>query len=89
MESHFRKNIRPLGRDGFALHHIQMKTVMQRDDLAPHARFYNSGLAFDLNGFILPNDEVADLKVEGFFSPGVHAQLSQVLPAVASQLLKA
>jgi len=30
------------------------------------------GLAFDLDGFILPDDEVAHLEVEGFLSPGVH-----------------
>ena len=41
---------------------------MQRDDLALHARGDNSGLAFQLDGFILPDDGVADLEVE---SPGV------------------
>jgi len=62
---------------------------MQRDNLALHARCDHSGLPFDLAGFILPDDEVAYLEVEGFFSPGVHACLSQVSLAVASQLLKA
>ncbi len=37
-----------------------MKAVVQRDDLALHARCDHSGLAFDLDGFILPDDEVAD-----------------------------
>ncbi len=36
-----------------------------------------------LNGFILPDDEVADLEVD---TPGVHAQLSQVSLAVAFNL---
>jgi hypothetical protein len=44
-------------------------------------------LAFDLDGFILPDDGVADFEVEGFFSPGVHAKLSQVLPTVAFSTL--
>ncbi len=35
-----------LGRDWFALHHIQMESVMQREHLATHARGDNSGLAF-------------------------------------------
>ncbi len=48
-----------------------------------------SGLAFHLNGLILPDDEVADLEVEGLFSPGVHAQLSQVSLAVAFVPLQA
>jgi len=40
---------------------------------------FENGLAFDFDGFILPDDEVADLEVEGFFSPGVHsAALSQM-----------
>ena len=60
------------GRDGFALDHIQMEAVMQRDDLATHARCDHSGLSFDLNGFILPDNEVADLEAEGFILPGVH-----------------
>ncbi len=55
------------------------EAVMQRDDRALHAR--GDGLAFHLDS--LPDDEVADLEVEGFFLPGVHAQLSQVLPTVA------
>jgi len=46
---------------------------MQRQHFALHARCDHSGLAFDLDGFILPDDEVADLEAEGFFSPGVHA----------------
>jgi len=50
------------------------EAVMQRDDLALHAR--GDGLAFHLDS--LPDDEVADLEVEGFFLPGVHAQLSQM-----------
>ena len=58
------------GQDGFALHHIQMEAVMQREYLALHARCDHGGLAFDLDGFILPDDPVADFKVEGFFSPG-------------------
>ncbi len=32
------------GRDGSALHHIQVKAVMQRDDLATHA--WSDRLAF-------------------------------------------
>ena len=66
------------GRDGFDIGDIQMEAVMQRDDLTLHARCDNSGLAFDLDGFILLDDGVADFEVEGFFSPGFHAQLSQV-----------
>ncbi len=50
-----------------------VKVVMQRDDLALHARCDNSGLTLDLDGFILPDNEVAHLEVEGLFSPGVHA----------------
>lgn len=41
-------------------------------DLTLHARCHHSGLGFDLDGFTLPDDEVAHLEVEGFFSPGVH-----------------
>ncbi len=74
------------GRDSFTLDDIQVKTVMQRDDLALHARCDHSGLAFHLDSFILPNDEVADLEVESFLSPGVHAQLSQVSLVVAINL---
>ncbi len=59
--------------DRVALGHIQMEAVMQRDDLALHARFDHRGLAFHLDGFILPGDEVADLEAEGLFLPGVHA----------------
>ena len=73
-----------LGWDGFALHHIQVKAVMQREHLALHAWSDHSRLAFDLDGFTLPDDEVTDLEAEGFFSPGDHAQLSQVFLAVAS-----
>jgi len=61
------------GQDGSALHHIQMKAVMQRDDLALHARLDDSRLAFHLDSFILPDDDVADLEAEGFFLLGVHA----------------
>ena len=69
---------------------IQMEAVMQRDDLALHARGGNRGLAFQLNGFVLPDDEVADFEVEGLFSPGVYAAaLSQVLPTVAFNPLPA
>ena len=50
-----------------------MEAVMQRDDLALHAWGDDGGLAFDLDGFILPDNEVTDFEVEGFFSPGVHA----------------
>jgi len=50
-----------------------MEAVMQRDDLATHARCDNSGLAFQLDGFILPDDGVADFEAEGFFLPSVHA----------------
>jgi len=68
-----------LGRDGFDLGDIQVKAIVQRDDLALHARADNRGLTFDLDGFTLPDDEVSDLEVEGFFSPGVHsAALSQM-----------
>ncbi len=31
------------------------------------------GLAFHLDGLILPDDGVADFEVEGFILPGVHA----------------
>ena len=72
-----------LGWDGFALNHIQMKAVMQREHFATHTNGDHSGLAFDLDDFILPDDEVADFKVKGFFSPGDHAQLLQVFLAVA------
>ena len=52
---------------------------MQREHLALHARGDHRRLAFDLNGFILPDDEVADFEVKGFFLPGVHsAALSQM-----------
>jgi len=50
-----------------------MKAVMQREHLALHAGGDDGGLAFDLDGFILPDDEVADFEVKGFFSPSVHA----------------
>jgi len=40
-----------------------------------HARF--GGLAFHLDGFIAPDDGVADFEAEGFFLPGV--QLGQLL----------
>ncbi len=60
------------GRDGLDLGYMQVESVMQRDDLALHARRHNSGLAFELDSFILPDDGVADLEAEGFFSP-VHA----------------
>ncbi len=50
-----------------------METIMQRDDLALHAGADNSGLAFYLNCFTLPDDEVADLQAEGFFAPAVDA----------------
>ncbi len=46
---------------------------MQRDDLALHAGADNSGLAFNLDGFILPDDEVAHFEAEGFFAPAVDA----------------
>ena len=36
-------------------------------------RFHHRGLAFHLDGLILPDDGVADFEVEGFFLPGVHA----------------
>jgi len=42
-----------------------MKAVMQREHLALHAGEDHSGLAFDLDGFILRDDEVADFEVEG------------------------
>jgi len=66
-----------------------MKAVMQRDDLPLHARCDHSGLAFGLDSFILPDDSVADLEAERFFSPWVHAQLSQVFLAVAIEPLAA
>ena len=54
-----------------------MEAVMERDNLALHARF--DGLAFHLDGFTLPDDGVADLEAERFFLPGVHAAaLSQM-----------
>jgi len=43
------------------------------EHLALHAWCDDSGLAFDLNGFIAPDDKVAHLEAEGLFSPGVHA----------------
>jgi len=46
---------------------------MQRQHLTLHTRCDNGGLAFDLDGFILPDNEVADLEVEDLLSPGVHA----------------
>ena len=52
------------------------EAVMQRDDLALHAR--GDGLAFHLDS--LPDDEVADLEVEGFFLPGVHRRWLPELP---------
>jgi len=65
------------GRNGFDLGDIQMKAVMQRDDLALHAR--GGGLAFHLDGLIAPDDGVADFEVEGFLLSGVHsAALSQM-----------
>ncbi len=45
-----------------------VKVVMQRDDLALHARCDNSGLTLDLDGLILPYDNVADFEAEGFLS---------------------
>ena len=53
------------GRNGFDLHHIQMEAVVQRDDFTLHAWGDKSGLAFDLDGLILPDDDVADMEVEG------------------------
>jgi hypothetical protein len=50
-----------------------MEAIMQRDDLALHAGADNSGLAFYLNCFTLPDNEVADLQAEGFFAPAVDA----------------
>ncbi len=50
-----------------------MKAVMQREHLALHAGCDNRGLAFHLDGFVLPDNEVADFEVEGLFLPGVHA----------------
>ncbi len=41
---------------------IEMKAIMQRKHLALHTRCDHSRLAFDLDGFILPDDEVADLE---------------------------
>jgi len=32
----------------------------------------HSGLAFDLDSFILPDNEVAHFEAEGFFLPGGH-----------------
>ena len=62
-----------------------MEAVMQRDDLALHARGDNRGLAFHLDGFIAPDGGVADLQGEGFLLPGVHsAALSQMAIAIAS-----
>jgi len=61
-----------LGRDGFDLGDIQVKSVMQREHLALHSWTDHSGLAFHLDGFILPDDEVADLQAKGFLLPGVH-----------------
>ena len=46
---------------------------MQRDNLATHAWGDKSGLAFDLDGFILPDNEVANLEAERFFLPSVYA----------------
>ena len=45
--------------------------MVQREHLALHAR--RDGLAFDLDGFILPDDEVADLEAKGFLLPGGHS----------------
>ena len=59
-----------------------MKAVMQREHLALHAGCHQRGLAFDLDGFILPDDEVTHFEVEGFLSPGVHALLSQVFQTI-------
>jgi len=56
-----------------------MEAIVQREHLALHAWGDKSGLAFDLDGFILPDDEVADLEAKGLFLPGVHsAALSQM-----------
>jgi len=78
------------GRDGSALDHIQVKAIMQRNDLALHARGDHSGLAFHLDSFILPDDEVADLEVEGSFCQGsIPAALSQASLAVAINPLHA
>ncbi len=49
------------------------EAVVEREHLTLHAWFDNRGLAFDLDGFILPDDEVADLEIEDLFLPGVHA----------------
>ena len=46
---------------------------MQREHLALHARGDNGFLAFDLDGFILPDNEVAHFEAEGFLLPVVHA----------------
>jgi len=54
-----------------------VKAIMQRDDLALHARL--DGLAFQLDGFIAPDDDVADFEAEGFLLPRVYsAALSQM-----------
>ena len=45
---------------------------MQRDDLALHAWCDHGGLAFDLDGLILPDDPVTYLEVESFLLVGVH-----------------
>jgi len=67
-----------LGGMGSTSADIEVKAVMQRDDLAAHA--WGDRLAFNLDGHILPDNEVADFEAEGFFLPGVHsAALSQMV----------
>jgi len=46
---------------------------VQREHLALYARGDNRGVAFGLDGFILPDDDVADFETEGLFSPAVQA----------------
>ena len=67
------------GRNRCDLGDIQLETVVERDDLTAHGGCHHRRLAFHLDGFILPDDEVADLEAEGFLLPGVHsAALSQM-----------
>jgi len=61
------------GRDGCDLRHIEVKAIVQRNDLALHARVGNRGLALHLNRFTPTDNEVADLEVEGFFLPAFQA----------------
>ena len=66
------------GRNRCDFGDVEMESVMQRDDLALHAGCHQRGPAFDLDGFILPDDGVADLDVD---APGVNRRwLFESLP---------